>query len=252
MSVNTIPRFQTAADLNPSVAAALLQFGLALADTKHRLGLRLSEWANSAPALEAAVAASAMTQDELGHARSLFTMLRDLPGALPELNSETDMSRSTNFNPSFLDTPWQSWLDVIAVNVLLDRTLNVVFESAQQSQFRPLGGRVGKILQEEHFHRIFGESWLARLAATGGATRDRLQAALDRVGPVAAEWFGPPDDPVMASLAKAGILSMSSAELRNTWLKRVTPLLQKHGLTVPAVQPDWSKWNAERREVNHA
>ncbi len=251
MSAPYVPRFQTAADLGPAANAALLQFGLALADTKHRLGLRLSEWAHSAPALEAAVAAAAMTQDELGHARSLFAMLRDLPGAPADLNPETDMSRAKHYNPSFLDAAWQSWLDVIAVNVLLDSALNVVFEAARQSQFGPLGGRVGKILQEEHFHRIFGESWLAHLAAAGGATHGRLQAALDSVWPVAAAWFGPPNGAVMASLVEAGILSTSSTELRTAWLDRVTPLLHKHSLAVPAVQLDWSKWNAERREANH-
>ena len=244
------PRFQTTADLSPALSAALLQFGLALADTKHRMGLRLSEWSHSAPALEAAVAASAMTQDELGHARSLFAMLRDLPGALSDLNPETDMIREKHYNPRFLDAAWQSWMEVIAVNVMLDSALNVVFEAARQSQFGPLGGRVGKILQEEHFHRIFGESWLARLAMGNPATRDRLQAALDRAGPVASAWLGPPGDPALAALVEAGIFSASSTQLRENWLRRVAPLLEKYGLAPPAAQHDWSKWNVERREVN--
>ncbi len=81
-------RFRTVAELAPTTAAGLLKFGMALADTKHRLGQRLSEWVNGAPALEAAVGACAMTQDELGHARSLFAMLRDFPGAPPELERQ--------------------------------------------------------------------------------------------------------------------------------------------------------------------
>ena len=41
-----------------------------LADNKSALGRRYAEWAVSAPTLESAVAAAAMAQDELGHARS--------------------------------------------------------------------------------------------------------------------------------------------------------------------------------------
>jgi 1,2-phenylacetyl-CoA epoxidase catalytic subunit len=178
-------------------------------------------------------------------------MLRDLPGAPADLNPETDMSRARHYNPVFLEAPWPSWTDVIAANVLLDGALNVVFESARQSAFGPLGGRVAKILQEEHFHRIFGESWLARLAKSGDAARDRLQAALDRVAPIASAWFGPPDDADVATLVEAGILSAASTQLRENWLRRVTPALDKHALKLAAIEHDWSKWNAERREVNY-
>ena len=48
--------FRNVSDLDPGLAAALLAWGLALADTKYLLGRRLSEWVNGAPALEAAVA----------------------------------------------------------------------------------------------------------------------------------------------------------------------------------------------------
>jgi len=242
-------RYRTVAELAPNAAAALLTLGLALADTKHRLGQRLSEWVNGAPALEAAVGASAMTQDELGHARSLFAMLRDFPGAPPELRIENDLERSIYFNPTLLETQWGSWMDVIAANVLLDQALTVIFEAAFHSGFAPLSQRAAKVLQEERFHRIFGEGWLDRLAATGGQTRERLQAALDRMWPVAAAWFGPPDDPVVASLLEEGILSTSARELRAAWLARVAPLMQKHDLPLPAEEPDWSWWDPERRQV---
>ena len=43
-----------------------------LADNKSALGRRYGEWAVSAPTIESAVAAAAMAQDELGHARSIY------------------------------------------------------------------------------------------------------------------------------------------------------------------------------------
>ena len=247
MSANDAPRYTTVSELEPALAEALLCWGLALADTKHRMGRRLSEWVNGAPALEAAVGAAAMTQDELGHARSLFAMLRDLPGAPAELNSETDLDRTEFFNPTFLDTPWDSWMDVVAVNVLLDQALMFVFEAARGSQFGPLGQRAGKVLQEEEFHRVFGESWLMRLAKSNAA--EKLQASIDRAWPVALAWFGPDEDVATGALVKAGILKLSPLELRERWSSRVNALLQKAGLRVPDTQVDWSKWDVTRREV---
>ncbi len=55
-------------------------FGLIarLADNKYLLGRRYAEWCSSAPTLESSVAAAAMAQDELGHARALYPVLRSL------------------------------------------------------------------------------------------------------------------------------------------------------------------------------
>src|SRR6201991_1916205 len=49
-----------------------------LADNKSALGRRYGEWAVSAPTIESAVAAAAMAQDELGHARSTYPVLKAL------------------------------------------------------------------------------------------------------------------------------------------------------------------------------
>ena len=58
---------------------------------------------------------------------------------------------------------WESWLQVIACNLLLDSGLSVALAQATDSAYQPLAGRIAKMLQEERFHRIFGESWLPRL-----------------------------------------------------------------------------------------
>src|SRR5260370_7695654 len=63
-------------------------FGLfaRLADNKYLLGRRYAEWCSSAPTLESSVAAAAMAQDELGHSRALYPVLRTLaPHSGPEL-----------------------------------------------------------------------------------------------------------------------------------------------------------------------
>ena len=58
--------------------AAMVSLVGSLADNKAALARRYAEWGVSAPTLESAVAAAAMAQDEMGHARSTYPVLKAL------------------------------------------------------------------------------------------------------------------------------------------------------------------------------
>ncbi|RMD97561.1 MAG: hypothetical protein D6814_09260, partial [Calditrichaeota bacterium] len=176
MATTNTATFNTSESLNPDLAGALLQFGRSLAETKYALGSRLSEWVTGAPAMEAAVAAAAITQDELGHARSLFAMLREFPGAPDEVKTDTYMQTGPlPYSPGILAHPFASWLDLIAALYLLDQAVTTVIRSARESAYLPLRQRVAKILQEEHFHAIYSKGWVAHIAGQGRAARERMQ-----------------------------------------------------------------------------
>lgn len=240
---------QQVEELETAVAAALLRWGLSLADTKHRMGMRISEWVNGTPALEAAVGASALTQDELGHARSLYSMLKSFPEAPEAIGFENDLeARDVYYNPRILDTPWDSWLDMVAVNVLLDRALNVALEAMSSSVYGPLRQRTAKMLQEEEYHRIFGDSWLARLAARQDK-KPLLQASLDRFWETAVAWFGPDDDATIATLHQAGIVNAKPAQMRARWRQQVTAVLEQNDLAAATVDPRWPAWDAAHRDI---
>lgn len=242
--------FQNVYDLDSGLADAVLRWTLSLADTKHRIGMRTSEWVNGTPALEGAVAASAITQDELGHARSYFSMLRDFPGAPDAIGFENDLeARDIYYNPRLLNEPWPSWLDVIAVNVLLDRALTIAVRATENSSYAPLRQRTAKILQEEEYHRIFGESWLARLAGSDEKTRGRLQASIDRFWAVSENWFGPDDDAITGQLNETGILQATPAQMRDQWRTSVNALLKNHGFSRPDARPNWSQWDSAHRDI---
>jgi phenylacetate-CoA oxygenase PaaI subunit len=221
----------------------VLRWTLSLADTKHRLGIRTSEWVNGGPALEAAVGASAITQDELGHARSLYAVLRDFAAAPSGIGAENDLqARAVFYNPRVLNQPWPSWLDVIAANVTLDRALHVAVAALRGSTFAPLHARAAKILQEEEFHRIFGDGWLARLAQREDL-RERLQASLERFWRAAVGWYGPESDRIAGTLSQVGILMRTPDELRQRWIEQIVPLLQRNNLQVPDWEADWATWD---------
>lgn len=250
MSVKEL--YQHVDDLAPDLASAILQWTLSLADTKQRVGIQFSHWVTGTPALEAAVGSAALTQDELGHARSLYGLLRDFPGAPEHLGGENDLSaRSVFYSPAALMPKWESWLQVVAINVVLDRALQEAIAAMNDGPYRPLATRISKILQEERFHRIFGDQWLSRLAAREDKVTQELQSAINWAWQITLEWLGPDNDPTTALLLANNVLNCDVATIRQRWLSDVTPLLSQNNLTVPELSPDWSRWDPKFRHVSH-
>ncbi|MBO0796473.1 MAG: phenylacetate-CoA oxygenase subunit PaaI [Ktedonobacteraceae bacterium] len=233
-----------------------------LADNKQAIGRRYAYWCNGAPALEAAVAAAAMTQDELGHARTLYPLLGDFRQADPV--QVEPMTRTLHYHLAALDQDFAGWSDFVATNFLLDTALTTFFEAAQDSSYEPLRQRARKIVQEERIHLAHGEGWVRRLAKAGGAVRTTLIASLQRFWDETLCWFGPPDDPVMLRLYDEGIINAPPDELRNRYLHKVMPTLNSLQIEVPVTfhadqkrwEPDgslpWTTWDALGRRWRQA
>src|SRR5207248_11548878 len=90
---------------------ALFAMLSSLADNKQAVGRRYAYWSNGAPALEAAVAAAGMTQDELGHARTLYPLLEDFTQAEADLSQIEPMTRTLHYHLAFLDQNFAGWSD---------------------------------------------------------------------------------------------------------------------------------------------
>ncbi|GIK42202.1 MAG: phenylacetate-CoA oxygenase subunit PaaI [Chloroflexota bacterium] len=248
------------ADFSPKTQAVLLNLLLQLADNKYMLGKRYAEWVNSAPMLEAAVAAAAMTQDELGHARSLYPLFRTFPDAPPVLKKEED--RTDLINITFLDQPFGSWLDFVAANFLFDQALSVVFEAARESVFEPLKQRAAKILQEERFHTMYGATWVRSLARHDSPASYQLEVTLRRIWPEVICWLGQPGEKYQQYALDEGLLCDDVTILRQKFLRRVGPVLQEVGYTLPfsfeaatgqwgiGDELPWERWNPKTRRLN--
>lgn len=241
--------------------AALFATLSSLADNKQYIGRRYAYWSNGAPALEAAVAAAAMTQDELGHARTLYPLLEDFAQG-QQMPGELDpMTRTLHYHLAYLDDDFRGWSDFVATNFLLDTALTTFFEAAQNSTYEPLRARARKIVQEERIHAMFAEGWVNRLAKAGGAVRAALIDALQRLWDETLCWLGPQDDPVMQQLHQEGIIDATPDELRSRYLQKIMPILSALDISVPAVfnagakrwepsQPlPWERWNAFARRL---
>src|SRR5437764_15048999 len=133
----------------------------ALSDNKYVLGRRYAEWCTGAPMLESAVAAAAMAQDELGHARSFYPLLRGFPGGrdLPPMEEKGWQQRSTSAM-ACLDERFGSWTGFVAANLLVDTALTTLMSAAANSAYEPLRQRARKIQQEEAPHWVHASGWV--------------------------------------------------------------------------------------------
>src|SRR5437588_10787613 len=241
--------------------AALFGVLSSLADTTQAIGRRYAHWSNGAPALEAAVAAAAMTQDELGHARTLYPLLEDFAQGQADLSQVEPMTRTLHYHLAFLDKNFAGWCDFVATNFLLDTALTTFFEAAQNSSYEPLRARSPKIVHEERIHLMHAEGWVRRLAKAGGAVRATLIASLERLWNETLCWFGPNDDPTMQQLYQEGIIDASPDELRSRYLKKIMPTLQGLDIEVPVAfnasnkqweltgALPWDRWDAVGRRL---
>jgi phenylacetate-CoA oxygenase PaaI subunit len=216
---------------------------LVLADNKHQLGLRYAEWATGAPTLEAATAAAAMSQAELGHARALLPLLRD---ATPPIDEERAPERFVRL----LDKPFASWADFVAANAIFDAALTTIVMGLAESSYVPLRGRAKKIVEEERYHAAHGSGWLRRLGQSGAGARLAIEEAVAGIWVETLCLFGPEDDPLLQSLYQAGVVAASPGELRDQFLARLRPTLDAAGLAPAEVGAlPWGGWDAPRRRL---
>jgi phenylacetate-CoA oxygenase PaaI subunit len=220
------------------------------------LGRRYAEWCTGAPLLESAVAAAAMAQDELGHARSFYPLLRGFPEATAtDTVEEAGWQTRPTSAMAALDEKFRTWSDFVAANFLADTALTSLLESAVDSPYEPLRQRARKIVQEEQAHRVHAEGWVRRLGAESRRVGEPesgsgLRASLEGIWDDAFCWLGQADDAVFGALRGAGLIASGPEALRERLRGRVGPVLEAVGLAELLERPlPWDRWDAKARRV---
>ena len=228
--------------LSDEQKAALKRFILRLADGKRLMGIRYSDWLLGAPSIETGIAMSSMCQDEWGHARLLYAMLKEL-GHDPE-KLEHDRPAEEYANPHALDEEFSDWAGVVAAILLMDGALTVALRGFGEGGFELAQTRVPKMVDEEEFHHDLGQAWFRRFATANTEARERLKAAAEGELPRILSWLDPQDAPAKA-LAEAGLVT-DGAELADRFRERVRPALKLLDVDVDAIEPDRTDWDEDR------
>src|SRR5512134_3160789 len=121
---------QTAAD------RAIRDLILVLADSKRLLGTRYAEWILGAPALEAGIACASMAQDEWGHGRLLYSLLKEFGDEPEKLEHGREAGEYRNIE--VLDQSPETWVELVVVNALVDAAVTIQLEALRESSYAPL------------------------------------------------------------------------------------------------------------------
>jgi ring-1,2-phenylacetyl-CoA epoxidase subunit PaaC len=230
-------------DLSESVRDSTRDLILVMADSKRLLGMRYAGWILGAPELETGIACASMAQDEWGHGRLLYALLREFGEDTDRLEHGREAAEYASVEQ--LDRAPASWPEFVALNAFLDTALSVQFEAFRDSTWIPLRQRVEKMIEEERFHSAHGTAWIRRLAGGSAEARAEMRAAAERVVPAMATWFGP-DSPRAADLVASGVADAGPDELRRRYMDRIEPLLAAIGATVDGT-PDFDGFDEARR-----
>lgn len=248
MTTTTSNELARAGDLAPDVRTTVRDLILILADSKRLLGMRYGQWILGAPELEAGIACASMAQDEWGHARLLYALLKDFGEDIDRLEHGREPHEYRNMDA--LDREPQSWPELVALNALVDTALAVQLQALSNSAYVPLRQRVQKLLDEETFHVAHGTAWFRRIAGAGDAGRDAMRAAVAGVLPSVLRWFGP-DGTSVRLLQDASIMEGAGSSMRQTYLEQVGPLLAlADGADAVQPEPDFSEFDEKTRRAS--
>ncbi|MGH7447863.1 MAG: 1,2-phenylacetyl-CoA epoxidase subunit PaaC [Longimicrobiales bacterium] len=237
-----------ASDLSEPVREAVRDLILVLADSKRVLGMRYGNWMLGAPELEAGIACASMAQDEWGHARLLYALLKDFGDDVDRLEHGREAAEYRNME--VLDAEPASWPELVAVNAFVDLALTLQLEALTRSSYLPLRQRVHKLIEEEAFHSAHGGAWLRRIAGASAEGRKAMQDALSGTVPNVLRWFGRDGDRVHV-LQEASIVDASGSDMRARFIERAAPLIRAAGGDAfHGLEPDFSEFDDATRRTS--
>lgn len=252
MSETIEPRAIEPAALDPAALdeagkTALKRLILTLADSKRLMGIRYSDWLLGAPSIETGIAASSMAQDEWGHARLLYSMLKELD--IDPVPIEHDRAATAYASVAALDEEMPNWAALVAAMVLVDGALSAVLASFAEGSFEVARSRVPKMLAEEEFHASLGSAWYRRLAAADGEARELLTEATRSMLPSVLAWVGGNDE-AARRMVDAGVIGSAEDRLAayTTAVGHLTALVGVDAAGVEAA----TDWDAARGRTGGA
>lgn len=233
---------ESASGLDTPVREALRRHVLTLADSKRLMGIRYSDWVLGAPSIETDIATSSMAQDEWGHARLLYAMLKDFDEDPKAIEHGRDPSAYASIDP--LDAPFTDWAGVVAGMIVVDQALTAALEGFAGGAWEQARSRVPKMVGEEAFHRDLGLAWFRRLAEGSDEARRRLVEEVGGMLPRVIAWLAPSDD-AFGHLVEAGLVDDGDAVLHR-YRERLGGTLDRVGVSIGDVRADREGWDEVR------
>lgn len=166
-------------------AEEFIQLLEAIADNKYVLGDRLVEVGVSGPNLEATLAAIAMAQGELGHARLLYNWIFDLKGLKgkkPSIENQTGKAFHEVIKV-------QNWISLIAALYTVSTAVDIVLKAILETGNEKVISRIQKLVNEQKEHIIYSKQWAQQLLNDEGLIPVKFKDAINIVLPEVKQWL---------------------------------------------------------------
>ena len=197
---------------------------LAFADDELCVGQNHSWWIAVGPFLEEDLAFSSIAQDELGHARALYSLVSNDVDRVAYGRSHSEY-RSAHL----AELLCHDWTMALARHVLHDLAEEIRWTALLNSSWPELKAVATRALAEEQFHIHHGVSLARRLLSSPDGYM-RLAPVLRELAPLGREYFAGSDVGLVAS----GVVNASLADQERTWMERVEGVFDEFELSI-----DW-------------
>lgn len=224
---------ETVDQMSPAYLEGIIRILTVSADTELISAPAYFHAAQHAPSLNAFGSATAIIQDELGHAHIAYRLMRDLGVDTERTIYGREPARFKY--PYAFDVPLDSWAELVMANAFYDRAgFCLLGDVYQSTTFGPWKRALVKVDKEETFHLRHGENWMRKMSQSAEG-REEIQAAIDWMFLLTVEWFGLPDKMKRhAEQLGFGFKGKSNDELRQAWMSTAVPLCLELGFNVPA------------------
>ncbi len=213
----------------------LTTFLLRMADDALIIAHRNSEWTGLGPILEEDIAFSSIAQDKLGHAYTLYSLVRELG----ESRTADDLAFGRNASAfrccQLVEYPIGEYDFSLVRHFLVDNAEQIRFAALENSTFEPLSKLARKVRGEIKYHVFHADNWMVQLGSQGTEeSRARMQSTLNLAFPLALGMFERlPDDDLLVT---EGVYP-GEAALEAEWQQRISDKVVAAGFVVPHV-PD--------------
>ncbi len=153
-----------------------------LADNKFVLRDQLVEIGVSAPELSSSLAAIAIAQGELGHARHLYNWTYELQGVSKEVKEESGKSL-----PVLQEN--KNWIDLMVSVYTINLAAKVFLQYLREVGGEPILQKTSKMMAELEEHLTFSAEWCCRFENEQGAIPRLYREVVKRMTVSCEQWL---------------------------------------------------------------
>ena len=233
-------KFESAGELPPGYDDLMVRLLHVQASSELMSVLTFRDYLDRAPTLDDRWALARVIADEMRHGLQICRVLETfgargqaVVGAL--LAMRLGEAKLDSFNE-----PLQSWGDVLAFMMLIDRVGDFQLRNLEECSYAPLARALPMMLHEEQFHIAIGVNGFRRMIDDPHAYGDgeEAQALVDRWYPRALDMFGHSGSEASRRAVAWGIKKWDNDEVRALYVDEMSGLIAGLGLRVPSPTAD--------------